>query len=222
MGIPHFRKPPYWWYLRSSCLAQDWLPRLHLCSTCWRQGGWHCRTLENVRWDGQVRHTFGGFHSHGGLQNGWFLLGKIPSTNGWFGGTPMTQETPHLEVSEVMGVPRNYPFLMKLGVHHVWKTQFETWFQGNILDQELCLVLLEFPIVVSAGLGKCLVVLEKTTHTYSLHPPTSQRETKLGLRRFHNFIDFYFDTVHLGKLQNHKNKNIFEHKHRSQCVCKTY
>ena len=34
---------------------------------------------------------YGGFHSHGSIpQNGWFLLGKILSRNGWFGGTPIS------------------------------------------------------------------------------------------------------------------------------------
>ena len=30
----------------------------------------------------------GGFHSHGGTQNGWFIFMKIPWINGWFRGTP--------------------------------------------------------------------------------------------------------------------------------------
>ena len=43
---------------------------------------------------------------------------------------------------------------------------------GQHLDQELCLVLLECPLLISAGLRKGLVVLEKATHIYSLHPRT--------------------------------------------------
>ena len=39
-------------------------------------------------------YIYGGVHSHGDTQNGWFSSGKIPIWNGWcFGGTPMTQET---------------------------------------------------------------------------------------------------------------------------------
>ena len=35
--------------------------------------------------------TSGGFHSHGGPPNGWFLLGDIPWTNGWWlRGTPIS------------------------------------------------------------------------------------------------------------------------------------
>ena len=37
-----------------------------------------------------------GFHSHGGTPRaGWFISGKIPSRNGWFGGTPMLGN-PHI------------------------------------------------------------------------------------------------------------------------------
>ena len=39
----------------------------------------------------------GGFHRHGGTPRaGWFLLGKIPSRNGWcFGGTPILRKPPY-------------------------------------------------------------------------------------------------------------------------------
>ena len=39
---------------------------------------------------------YGGFHGHGGTPiAGWFLLGKLPSRNGWFGGTPILGN-PHI------------------------------------------------------------------------------------------------------------------------------
>ena len=43
-----------------------------------RKGGWFLKV------------RYGGFHSHGGTPiGGWFISWKIPSRNGWFGGTPI-------------------------------------------------------------------------------------------------------------------------------------
>ena len=64
---------------------------------------------------------FGGFHSHGGTKNGWFIMEKSPATNGWwFGGTPMTQET------TISSIDSQY-WLSKVGTK-IWRARLRILF----------------------------------------------------------------------------------------------
>ena len=62
-----------------------------------RYGEWSRDVRGRLELPGDVRNPYGGFQVvMGDPQNGWFLLGEIPSTNGWWLGVTPILGNPHI------------------------------------------------------------------------------------------------------------------------------